>query len=386
MANRLAREQSLYLRQHADNPVDWYRWGPEALERAREEERPILLSIGYSACHWCHVMERESFEDPDTAAVMNEAFVCVKVDREERPDVDGIYMRAVQALTGRGGWPLTVFLTPDARPYYGGTYFPPRAAPRDAFVSPGPVGHPRGVGPTTGPGRGRRGEDREPSSKVHARAGRRADGAGAGSGGHLPRVEGGGRAPGTVRPDVRGVWSGAEVPPASSPGLSSRGLRVLGPEAGPRRGRAHASADGAGRDPRPPGRRVPSVLGGPAVARSPLREDALRQRAPRRNLPSGLPAERRPRPPGDLQSRRGGSPGELPRPRRCVLRRAGRGFGGRGGALLPMGTRGGGRRARRPRRVVSSKGATTSPRQGTSRGGTSYTCLTTSMPSRGTKA
>ena len=133
MANRLAREQSLYLRQHADNPVDWYRWGPEALERAREEERPILLSIGYSACHWCHVMERESFEDPDTAAVMNEAFVCVKVDREERPDVDAIYMRAVQALTGRGGWPLTVFLTPDARPYYGGTYFPPE--PRHGMPS-----------------------------------------------------------------------------------------------------------------------------------------------------------------------------------------------------------------------------------------------------------
>ncbi|HSG47811.1 MAG TPA: thioredoxin domain-containing protein, partial [Longimicrobiales bacterium] len=125
MPNRLAAETSPYLKQHADNPVDWYPWGPEALERARRQDLPILLSVGYSACHWCHVMERESFADPDTADLMNRAFVNIKVDREERPDVDGIYMRAVQALTGRGGWPMTVFLTPDGTPFYGGTYFPP---------------------------------------------------------------------------------------------------------------------------------------------------------------------------------------------------------------------------------------------------------------------
>ncbi len=125
MPNRLANETSPYLLQHAHNPVDWYPWGPEALERARLEDRPILLSIGYSACHWCHVMERESFDDPETAGRMNDAFVCIKVDREERPDVDGLYMRAVQALTGRGGWPLTAFLTPEGEPFYGGTYFPP---------------------------------------------------------------------------------------------------------------------------------------------------------------------------------------------------------------------------------------------------------------------
>jgi uncharacterized protein len=125
MANRLARETSPYLLQHKDNPVDWYPWGPEALERAREEDRPILLSVGYSACHWCHVMERESFEDPETAAYMNEHFVCVKVDREERPDVDAIYMEAVQAISGHGGWPMTVFLDPEGVPFYGGTYFPP---------------------------------------------------------------------------------------------------------------------------------------------------------------------------------------------------------------------------------------------------------------------
>lgn len=124
-ANRLAGETSPYLLQHAHNPVDWYPWGPEALERAKAEDRPIFLSIGYSACHWCHVMERESFENPDIARIMNAHFINVKVDREERPDLDQIYMNAVQAMTGRGGWPMSVFLTPDLEPFFGGTYFPP---------------------------------------------------------------------------------------------------------------------------------------------------------------------------------------------------------------------------------------------------------------------
>ena len=125
MPNRLAQETSPYLLQHQNNPVDWYPWGEEALARARDEDRPILLSVGYSACHWCHVMERESFEDPETATYMNEHFVPVKVDREERPDVDAIYMEAVQSMTGHGGWPMTVFLDPEGVPFYGGTYFPP---------------------------------------------------------------------------------------------------------------------------------------------------------------------------------------------------------------------------------------------------------------------
>ncbi|HEU4906559.1 MAG TPA: thioredoxin domain-containing protein [Solirubrobacterales bacterium] len=125
MANRLAQETSPYLLQHRDNPVDWYPWGMEAQQRARELDRPILLSVGYSACHWCHVMERESFEDAATAAYMNEHFVNVKVDREERPDVDALYMEAVQAISGQGGWPMTVFCDPDGVPFYGGTYFPP---------------------------------------------------------------------------------------------------------------------------------------------------------------------------------------------------------------------------------------------------------------------
>jgi uncharacterized protein YyaL (SSP411 family) len=125
MSNRLANETSPYLLQHADNPVDWYPWGPEALERAKREDKPILLSIGYAACHWCHVMAHESFEDDETARVMNDTFVNIKVDREERPDLDGIYMQAVQAMTGQGGWPMTMFLLPDGSPFYGGTYFPP---------------------------------------------------------------------------------------------------------------------------------------------------------------------------------------------------------------------------------------------------------------------
>jgi uncharacterized protein YyaL (SSP411 family) len=125
MPNRLANETSPYLLQHADNPVDWYAWGPEAMERAKREDKPILLSIGYAACHWCHVMAHESFEDDETARLMNESFVNIKVDREERPDIDGIYMQAVQAMTGHGGWPMTMFLLPDGSPFYGGTYFPP---------------------------------------------------------------------------------------------------------------------------------------------------------------------------------------------------------------------------------------------------------------------
>jgi uncharacterized protein YyaL (SSP411 family) len=131
--NRLASETSPYLRQHAGNPVDWYAWGDEAFAAAREADRPILLSVGYSSCHWCHVMAHESFEDPDVAALMNATLVNVKVDREERPDVDEIYMEAVQAMTGQGGWPMTVFLTPDGRPFFGGTYFPKE--PRGGMIS-----------------------------------------------------------------------------------------------------------------------------------------------------------------------------------------------------------------------------------------------------------
>ena len=133
MSNRLAGETSPYLLHHKDNPVDWFPWGEEALARARERDLPLLVSIGYSACHWCHVMERESFEDPEIAAVMNERFVPIKIDREERPDIDALCMEACQAMTGRGGWPLNAFLTPDQVPFYAGTYFPPE--PRHGMPS-----------------------------------------------------------------------------------------------------------------------------------------------------------------------------------------------------------------------------------------------------------
>ena len=133
MPNKLAQETSPYLLQHVDNPVEWYPWGEEALQKARRENKPILLSIGYAACHWCHVMAHESFEDPATAELMNRYFVNIKVDREERPDLDAIYMQAVVAMTGQGGWPMTVFLTPEGRPFYGGTYFPP--SPRHGMPS-----------------------------------------------------------------------------------------------------------------------------------------------------------------------------------------------------------------------------------------------------------
>jgi len=131
--NKLINESSPYLLQHAHNPVDWYPWGTEAFERAKKKDKPIFLSIGYSTCHWCHVMERESFENEQIAEIMNEHFVSIKVDREQRPDVDQIYMKAVQVMTGSGGWPLSVFLTPDGKPFYGGTYFPPN----DMYGRPG---------------------------------------------------------------------------------------------------------------------------------------------------------------------------------------------------------------------------------------------------------
>ena len=153
--NRLAGETSPYLLQHAENPVDWFPWGDEALAVAESEERPIFLSIGYSACHWCHVMERESFEDAGIAALLNANFVSIKVDREERPDLDSIYMDAVQAMTGQGGWPLSAFLAPDGRPFFAGTYFPKEAAPvfRRSDRSSRPSPRHGGTGATTSNGR-----------------------------------------------------------------------------------------------------------------------------------------------------------------------------------------------------------------------------------------
>ena len=171
--NRLAGETSPYLLQHARNPVDWYPWSGEAFDLARAEDKPVLLSIGYAACHWCHVMERESFEDVETAQLMNELFVNVKVDREERPDVDAVYMEAVVALDGQGGWPMTVFLTPAGEPFYGGTYFPPE--PRHGMPAFRQVlaAWPRRTGssPTRSPSRRRARGRREPERAGRAVAG-----------------------------------------------------------------------------------------------------------------------------------------------------------------------------------------------------------------------
>ena len=208
MPNRLIHESSPYLRQHANNPVDWYPWGGEALERAIQEDKPILLSVGYSACHWCHVMERESFEDPGIASLMNEHFVSIKVDREERPDIDSIYMGAVQAMTGQGGWPMTVFLTPDGKPFYGGTYFPPEE--RGGLPSFPRVRHDDG-GCVPQPTERCRQHD-EPTGHAHAaddaeRAGHRAT-----DGRHHGRR--GARTPKAVRRQVWGIRNSAQVPAA----------------------------------------------------------------------------------------------------------------------------------------------------------------------------
>jgi len=161
-SNRLTKEKSPYLLQHQHNPVDWYPWGEEAFEKARVEDKPIFLSVGYSTCHWCHVMERESFEDEQVAAFLNEHFVSIKVDREERPDVDKIYMTAVQAIAGQGGWPLSAFLTSDLKPFYGGTYFPPT----DVHGRPGFLNLLNGLANLW---RGKRSEVTNSSSDLHNR-------------------------------------------------------------------------------------------------------------------------------------------------------------------------------------------------------------------------
>ena len=267
--------------QHADNPVDWYPWGEEALARAREEDRPILLSIGYAACHWCHVMEHESFEDEETARLQNELFVNVKVDREERPDLDAIYMDAVVTLTGHGGWPLTAFLTPEGEPFYGGTYFPPE--PRHGLPSFRQV--------LEG---GRREAYRERRAEVRARR----ESSSRPSPARAPlAVE---RAVHRVadREAIRGLrasfdpqWGGFGHAPKFPPHSV---LELL-----LRRGELDwSSPRSTGWPPRhvrPRRRRVPPLLGRRALARPALREDALRQRAARSRLPPRLARDRRER-------------------------------------------------------------------------------------------
>ena len=279
MANRLADETSPYLLQHAENPVDWYAWGEEALARARDEDKPLIVSIGYSACHWCHVMERESFENPDIAALMNEHFVCVKVDREERPDVDAIYMDAVQAMTGHGGWPLNAFLTPERRAVLRRHLLPARAAPGHAELAAGADGR-----------RDRRGA----SSATEIDAPVRVDPAAPAR----RRVAPGARGRARHRRARRGAsrrCAAATTPSAAA----SRAARRSSP---PRRRSSSCWGAESGRWPlhtlramasrrhvRPGRRRLRALLGRRALGRPALREDALRQRAARAGVPARLP-------------------------------------------------------------------------------------------------
>ena len=296
-ANRLIHEKSPYLLAHARQPVDWYPWGDEAFERARVLDRPVFLSIGYAACHWCHVMAHESFEDPEIARLLNEAFVCVKVDREERPDVDQVYMTVCQLLTGSGGWPLTVIMTPDRRPFFAGTYFPKESR----F---GATGMRELVPRIAAMWRERRESLVEAADQVTASL---AQAAGAPAEGEVdPRaIE---RAYEALvfqfdsRP--RRVRQRAEVPDAAPPALPAPALAPHRPPAGARDGRADARRDPARRGLRPARVRGPPVLDRRPLARAALREDALRPGALRPRLRRGLPGHAGSRPTGTRPRRR----------------------------------------------------------------------------------
>ena len=279
MANRLARESSPYLRQHAHNPVDWYPWGDEAFEKARREDRPVFLSIGYSSCHWCHVMERESFENEEIARTLNEHWVSIKVDREERPDVDDVYMTAVQLMSGRGGWPLSAFLLPDKRPFFAGTYFPPD----DRHGRPGFLTVLKRLEAAW---RERRADlesgAAELAAEVAAASGLAARGAPESlSPARLGLL--GAALTASLRPRPRRLRRRAEVSPAPR-------ARVAPPPGGGRRrrrardGGGHARRHGVRRHPRPSRRRLSPVFDGRRVAPPALREDAHRQRAASRAL------------------------------------------------------------------------------------------------------
>ena len=298
--NRLAHETSPYLRQHADNPVDWYPWGDEAFAAAAERDEPILLSVGYSACHWCHVMAHESFEDADTAALVNDRFVAVKVDREERPDVDAIYMDAVQAMTGQGGWPMTVFLMPDGRPVLRRHLLPQGGPGRHAQLHRPAGPHRRGVAhPARRPGRAGRRADREPSAGVpscppatRSPAPRSSSGAYAGLAAAFdPEWGGFGRAP--------------KFPQTMSLEVLLRAHHHNGSPDTLAMVTTSLDAMAVGRHLRPPGRRLRPLLDRRALAGPPLREDALRPGAAGPGLPPRLAGDRRgPLPPGARRDHR----------------------------------------------------------------------------------
>ena len=286
MPNRLSNETSPYLLQHANNPVDWYPWGPEALERAAAEDKPILLSVGYSACHWCHVMERESFENDDIARQMNESFVSVKVDREERPDIDSIYMTAVQAMTGRGGWPMTVFLTPDGKPFYGGTYFPPQ----DRGGMPG---FPRVLEAMADAYRDNR--DAVDSATDGLLEQMRRVSAFSPRGDRLVAPDDLSRAFAGLASQFDDTHGGLGMEPKfPQPMVYEFLLRYYartGDLPGAAHRRAHPGPHGPGRYLRSARRRLPPLLYRRLLAGAPLREDALRQRPACKALPPRLPGD-----------------------------------------------------------------------------------------------
>ena len=343
MANALAGETSPYLLQHKDNPVDWLPWGPEAIERARELDRPMLVSIGYSACHWCHVMERECFEDDEIAALMNELFVCIKVDREERPDVDAIYMEAVQAMTGSGGWPLNVFTTPEQVPFYARYVLPAAAAPRDAELAGRPGGGRAGLGHAArGDSRAER-RDGGTAERRRAAAGRR---------GAARRADPRRRARpagGPVRLAQRRLGPRAEVP-------GSIDDRVPAAPRGDADEPLHAAVDGVGRHQRPDRRRLRALLHRRELDRPALREDALRQRDARPRVSARLAGQRHGRrgPRSDPAPHRRGDArlgaARDDRSRGRVLQRSRRRLRGRRGQVLRVGPRGAAQRAGRRRR------------------------------------
>ncbi len=282
--NRLANETSPYLLQHAHNPVDWFPWGPDALTRARLLDRPIFLSIGYAACHWCHVMERESFEDETTAAYLNDRFVSIKVDREERPDLDQIYMSAVQAMTGGGGWPMSVFLTPDGRPFYGGTYFPP--APRHGLPSFRQLLE--GIDTAW---RTQRGDLEEAGARLVSQIAAQARNAG----GPAPQPDLLDTAVALIEQSLRrqnGGWGGAPKFPQPMT-IEFLLRRAAAGDGGRSRWPAGRSTGWPMAAPRPARRRLPSLRDGRDLARAPLRADALRQRPARACLPPRVGAHGR---------------------------------------------------------------------------------------------
>ena len=350
MPNRLASATSPYLLQHADNPVDWWPWSAAAFDEARARDVPVLLSVGYAACHWCHVMAHESFEDAETAALMNERFVNIKVDREERPDIDAVYMTATQAMTGHGGWPMTCFLTPAAEPFHCGTYFPP--TPRPGMPSFRQLLTAVDEAWTTGGA-----EVREAGGRIVAQLREQTDATGR-FGRRRDRARRRGHVDARlVRPRQRWFRWGAQVPAVDGAGVPAappRAHRL-------RRGTVHCGGfgrgDGGGRHQRPARGRLRALQRRRGLGRAAFREDALRQRVAAAALPAPVAAHRR------AALARGGRrdrrvPGPRPRHRAGRVRRvAGRRHRRRRGPHLRLDARAAARGARPDRRRLGGRAA-----------------------------